>query len=58
MAFCDLAGDMELAEAFLKTLFRDVLERCPEDMAFFDERIDNERARDARARRSRRRSSA
>ena len=31
---------MEIAEAFLKTLFRDVLEACPEDMAFFAERID------------------
>ena len=41
MAFCDLAGDIEIAEAFLKSLFRDVLEACPEDMAFFDERIDN-----------------
>ncbi len=41
MAFCDLAGNVEVAEAFLKSLFRDVLEACPEDMAFFDERIDN-----------------
>ncbi len=40
MAFCDLSGDMEIAEAFLKALFRDVLEACPEDMAFFEERID------------------
>jgi asparaginyl-tRNA synthetase len=40
MAFCDLAGDMEIAEAFLKALFRSVLESCPEDMAFFEERIE------------------
>jgi len=40
MAFCDLAGDVEIAEAFLKSLFRDVLEACPEDMAFFEERIE------------------
>ena len=40
MAFCDLDGDVEIAEAFLKHLFRAVLERCPEDMAFFAERID------------------
>jgi asparaginyl-tRNA synthetase len=39
-AFCDLQGDMELAEAFLKHVFRAVLERCPDDMAFFDQRID------------------
>jgi asparaginyl-tRNA synthetase len=40
MAFCDLAGDMEVAEAFLKSVFRAVLEACPEDMAFFEERIE------------------
>jgi asparaginyl-tRNA synthetase len=40
MAFCDLEGDVALAEAFLKHLFRSVLERCPDDMAFFAERID------------------
>ena len=36
MAFCDLEGDMDLAEEFLKALFQMVLDRCPEDMAFFD----------------------
>ena len=41
MAFCDLADDMDLAEDFLRHLFRDVLENCPEDMEFFNERIDN-----------------
>jgi asparaginyl-tRNA synthetase len=40
MAFCDLEGDMDLAEAFLKHVFARVLERCPDDMAFFNERID------------------
>jgi asparaginyl-tRNA synthetase len=40
MAFYDLADNMTLAEAFLKRIFRDVLERCPEDMKFFQERID------------------
>ena len=40
MAFCDLAGDMELAEAFLKHLFRAVLDECEDDMKFFAERID------------------
>jgi asparaginyl-tRNA synthetase len=40
MAFCDLRGNMELAEAFLKHLFRAVLERCPDDMEFFAQRID------------------
>jgi asparaginyl-tRNA synthetase len=40
VAFCDLAGLADLAEAFLKSVFRAVLERCPDDLAFFNERID------------------
>jgi asparaginyl-tRNA synthetase len=40
MAFCDLQGNMDIAEAFLKTIFSDVLNNCQEDMAFFNERID------------------
>jgi len=41
MAFFELQDNMDLAERFLKRVFRDVLNRCPEDMAFFNERIDN-----------------
>ncbi len=40
MAFFDLDDDMDLAEDFLKTIFRDVLERCPEDMEFFNQFVD------------------
>ncbi len=40
MAFCDLDGDMDLAEAFLKHVFSYVLQHCPEDMEFFNQRID------------------
>ena len=40
MAFCDLEGDMDLAEAFLKHIFKYVLETCREDIEFFNERID------------------
>ena len=40
MAFCDLEGDMDLAEEFLKSLVKGVLEDCPEDLEFFNERID------------------
>lgn len=40
MAFFDLYDTMELAERFLKRIFNDVLQRCPEDMAFFAKRID------------------
>ena len=41
MAFCDVRGNMDLAEAFLKDLVKGVLESCPDDMAFFDRRIDD-----------------
>src|SRR5947209_969217 len=40
MAFYELTDNMDLAEAFLKRLCRDVLERCPEDMQFFKDRIE------------------
>ncbi len=39
MAFCDLEGDMEIAEAFLKEVLAEVLASCSEDMRFFDDRI-------------------
>ena len=38
-AFFDLADDMALAESFLRRILTDVLEKCGEDMAFFNERI-------------------
>ncbi len=41
MAFCDLEGNMDLAEAFLKYLFQDLLQSCDEDMAFFSRYIDD-----------------
>ncbi len=40
MAFYELTDNMDLAEAFLKRIIRDTLDRCPEDMRFFRERID------------------
>jgi asparaginyl-tRNA synthetase len=40
MAFYELKDNMDLAEAFLKRICRDALERCGEDMKFFAERID------------------
>jgi len=40
MAFASLEDNMEVAEAFLKTIFRDVLADCAEDMEFFDQRIE------------------
>ncbi|MEN9217630.1 MAG: asparagine--tRNA ligase [Gloeomargarita sp. DG_2_bins_126] len=41
MAFCDLQGDMDLAEAFLQDIFRYVLEKGSSDLEFFQKRIDN-----------------
>lgn len=41
MAFCNLDGNMDLAEAMLKYVFQYVLEKCPEDMEFFNQRIDD-----------------
>jgi asparaginyl-tRNA synthetase len=40
VAFCDLDGLAELAEDFLKYIFSYVLEKCPEDMAFFNQWYD------------------
>ena len=40
MAFFELPDDMDLAEAFLKRVFSDALAKCPEDMAFFNDRVD------------------
>ena len=40
MAFCDIEGNMDLAEEFLKYIFRYVLETCREDIEFFNLRID------------------
>ena len=40
MAFCDLHGDMAIAEDFIKFLIRDMLESNQEDMAFFNKFVD------------------
>jgi asparaginyl-tRNA synthetase len=40
MAFYDLNDNMDLAERFLKRIFRDVLADCPDDMALFNEHYD------------------
>jgi len=41
MAFCDLEGNADLAVAFLKYIFQDVLKNCEEDMNFFNRFIDS-----------------
>ncbi|MEN6419704.1 MAG: asparagine--tRNA ligase [Clostridiaceae bacterium] len=40
MAFCDLAGDMDVAEAMIKYIIKTVLDRCPAEMEFFNQFID------------------
>jgi asparaginyl-tRNA synthetase len=41
VAFCNLEGLAELAEAFLKEVFAQVREERGDDLAFFDQRIDD-----------------
>ncbi len=40
MAFCDIEGDMDVAEAYIKHLFKAAMDRCGEDMAFFNQWVD------------------
>lgn len=40
MAFCDLERDMEVAEAMVKYIINTVLNRCPQEMEFFNNFVD------------------
>jgi asparaginyl-tRNA synthetase len=40
MAFCDLAGDMDLGEEFIKAMAKYALENCAEDLALFGKFVD------------------
>src|SRR6267378_3387539 len=42
MAFCDLNGDMNLAEEFVKYLVADAREHCPDEMELFGKFVDKE----------------
>jgi asparaginyl-tRNA synthetase len=42
MAWAELADNMDLAEDFLKYLFRYALEECADDMAFFNQWVDKD----------------
>src|SRR5215475_2736900 len=42
MAFCDLTGNMDLAEAFVKYLIADAREHCPDEMELFGKFVDKE----------------
>jgi asparaginyl-tRNA synthetase len=40
MAFCDLEGNMDIAEEMIKYIIKDVLENCPKEMEFFNKFVD------------------
>lgn len=40
MAFCDLQGDAAVAEAYIKRLFSTALADCADDLAFFNEHVE------------------
>ena len=42
MAFCDLEGDIDVAEAFIKHLIHHVMENCQEDFDLFSRFIDKD----------------
>lgn len=42
MAFCDLAADMDLAEEFVKSVIKEVMESCADDLELFFNFIDKE----------------
>ena len=42
MAFCDLQGDMDLAEELVKYLVRDIRENCPDEVGLFAKFVDKE----------------
>ena len=40
MAFCDLKGDMDVAEEMIKFVIRTVMEKCPDELNFFNSFVD------------------
>src|SRR6202140_2887213 len=40
MAFCDLQGDMDLAEEFVKAMVRHALEHCADELGLFTKFVD------------------
>ncbi len=40
MAFCDLAGDMDVAEAMIQYVIKAVMERCPDEIDFCNSFVD------------------
>jgi asparaginyl-tRNA synthetase len=48
----DLDGNMDLAEDFIKSVLKDVLENCEDDLAFLDQRLTQEEKSKPQAERS------
>ena len=42
MSFCDLDGDIQVAEKFFQYLVKSVLEKCPSELAFFEKMYKNQ----------------
>src|SRR2546421_11007775 len=40
MAFCDLQGDMDMGEEFIKAMARFAVEKCADDLALFGKFVD------------------
>ena len=40
MAFCDLEGNMDIAESYVKAMIQALFDKCAEDMEFFDQFIE------------------
>ena len=40
MAFCDLKGDMDVAEAMIKHIIKTVMDKCPDEINFFNSFVD------------------
>ena len=52
VAFMDLDGNMDLAEDFIKSVLKEILETCKDDLAFLDQRLTQEEKSKPQAQRS------
>jgi asparaginyl-tRNA synthetase len=52
VAFMDLDGNMDLAEDFIKSVLKDILETCKDDLTFLDQRLTQEEKSKPQAERS------
>ena len=52
VAFMDLDGNMDLAEDFIKSVIKDILKNCEDDLAFLDQRLTQEEKSKPQAERS------